>query len=209
MFVYLIIRTPSEEVRSRVPNGRVLNSPDPPGFLQQICQSIKNNVFPQGNTCSSDDDDDEKKHSACSHVVAVLSSIFRSSTQLGCMEVLSRPPLIYSVMGTSQEVAIGPVAVVSLLISSMISKLVDPVSYRNLVFTATFFAGTFQALFGILRLGFVIDFLSHAAIVGFMGGAAIVIGLQQLKSLLGITHFTTKTDVVSVLLIHLALHGIL
>ena len=43
------------------------------------------------------------------------------------------------------------------------------------------------------------DFLSHAAIVGFMAGAAIVIGLQQLKSLLGITHFTTKTDVVSVL----------
>lgn len=43
------------------------------------------------------------------------------------------------------------------------------------------------------------DFLSHAAIVGFMGGAAIVIGLQQLKGLLGISHFTTKTDVVSVL----------
>lgn len=49
------------------------------------------------------------------------------------------------------------------------------------------------------RLGFLIDFLSHAAIVGFMAGAAIVIGLQQLKSLLGISHFTTKTDVVSVL----------
>lgn len=52
---------------------------------------------------------------------------------------------------------------------------------------------------GSCRLGFLIDFLSHAAIVGFMAGAAIVIGLQQLKSLLGISHFTTKTDVVSVL----------
>lgn len=49
------------------------------------------------------------------------------------------------------------------------------------------------------RLGFLVDFLSHAAIVGFMGGAAIVIGLQQLKGLLGIDHFTTRTDVVSVL----------
>ena len=49
------------------------------------------------------------------------------------------------------------------------------------------------------RLGFLVDFLSHAAIVGFMGGAAIVIGLQQLKGLLGISHFTSKTDVVSVL----------
>lgn len=43
------------------------------------------------------------------------------------------------------------------------------------------------------------DFLSHAALVGFMAGAAIVIGLQQLKGLLGITHFTNKTDVISVL----------
>lgn len=43
------------------------------------------------------------------------------------------------------------------------------------------------------------DFLSHAAIVGFMAGAAIVIGLQQLKGLLGISKFTTNTDVVSVL----------
>lgn len=48
------------------------------------------------------------------------------------------------------------------------------------------------------RLGFLVDFLSHAAIVGFMGGAAIIIGLQQLKGLIGISHFTNKTDVISV-----------
>lgn len=53
--------------------------------------------------------------------------------------------------------------------------------------------------FASIRLGFLVDFLSHAAIVGFMAGAAIVIGLQQLKGLLGISHFTAKTDVVSVL----------
>ncbi|KAG1342403.1 hypothetical protein COCNU_05G006320 [Cocos nucifera] len=113
------------------------------------------------------------------------------------------PPLIYAVMGSSREIAIGPVAVVSLLLSSMLQKLadpqVDPVSYRKLVFTSTFFAGIFQAAFGLFRLGFLVDFLSHAAIVGFMGGAAIVISLQQLKGLLGITHFTSKTDVVSVM----------
>ncbi|XP_010905915.2 low affinity sulfate transporter 3 [Elaeis guineensis] len=113
------------------------------------------------------------------------------------------PPLIYAVMGSSREIAIGPVAVVSLLLSSMLQKLadpqVDPVSYRKLVFTSTFFAGIFQAAFGLFRLGFLVDFLSHAVIVGFMGGAAIVISLQQLKGLLGIAHFTTKTDVVSVI----------
>ncbi|XP_077213875.1 low affinity sulfate transporter 3-like isoform X1 [Tasmannia lanceolata] len=113
------------------------------------------------------------------------------------------PPMIYAVMGSSREIAIGPVAVVSLLLSSMIQKtvdpFVDPIAYRKLVFTATFFAGTFQAAFGMFRLGFLVDFLSHAAIVGFMGGAAIVIGLQQLKGLLGISYFPTKTDVISVL----------
>lgn len=51
----------------------------------------------------------------------------------------------------------------------------------------------------IYRLGFLVDFLSHAAVVGFVAGAAIVIGLQQLKGLLGIRHFTTKTDIVSVM----------
>ncbi|KAK4790365.1 hypothetical protein SAY86_017669 [Trapa natans] len=113
------------------------------------------------------------------------------------------PPLIYAVMGTSKEIAIGPVAVVSMLTSSMIQKVVDPtadpIGYRGLVFTATFFAGVFQASFGIFRLGFLVDLLSHAAVVGFMAGAAIVIGFQQLKGLLGISHFTNRTDVVSVM----------
>ncbi|RZC06835.1 low affinity sulfate transporter 3-like isoform X2 [Glycine soja] len=113
------------------------------------------------------------------------------------------PPLIYAVMGSSREIAIGPVAVVSLLLSSLVPKVVDPAvdpdAYRNVVFTVTLFAGIFQAAFGIFRLGFLVDFLSHAALVGFMAGAAIMIGLQQLKGLLGITHFTNKTDVISVL----------
>lgn len=65
------------------------------------------------------------------------------------------PPLIYSLMGSSRELAIGPVAVVSLLLSSLIQKIEDPianpVAYRNLVFTVTFFAGIFQAAFGLFR----------------------------------------------------------
>lgn len=105
-------------------------------------------------------------------------------------------------MGTSREIAIGPVAVVSLLLSAMVQKIedpvADPIAYRKLVFTVTFFAGTFQAMFGFLRFGFLVDFLSHAALVGFMAGAAIVIGLQQLKGLLGLSHFTNNTDIVSV-----------
>jgi high affinity sulfate transporter 1 len=113
------------------------------------------------------------------------------------------PPLIYAAMGSSKDIAIGPVAVVSLLIGSLLQNEVDPVKnkeeYLRLAFTATFFAGITQAALGFLRLGFLIEFLSHAAIVGFMGGAAITIALQQLKYVLGIKSFTKKTDIISVM----------
>ncbi|KAI4375854.1 hypothetical protein MLD38_013674 [Melastoma candidum] len=106
------------------------------------------------------------------------------------------PPLIYAFMGSSRDIAIGPVAVVSLLLGTLVQNEVDPVkepvTYRRLVFTATFFAG-------ITQLGFVIDFLSHATVIGFMAGAAITIALQQLKNFLGIKNFTKKTDIISVM----------
>ncbi|KAJ7006758.1 sulfate transporter 1.2-like [Populus alba x Populus x berolinensis] len=114
------------------------------------------------------------------------------------------PPLIYAFMGSSRDIAIGPVAVVSLLLGTLLqNEINDPVGnaaeYRRLAFTATFFAGITQVTLGFFRLGFLIDFLSHAAIVGFMGGAAITIALQQLKGFLGIKKFTKKTDIVSVM----------
>ncbi|KAF5442433.1 hypothetical protein F2P56_035090 [Juglans regia] len=113
------------------------------------------------------------------------------------------PPLIYAFMGSSRDIAIGPVAVVSLLLGTLLQNEIDahtdPIGYRRLAFTATFFAGVTQATLGLFRLGFLIDFLSHAAIVGFMGGAAITIALQQLKGFLGIKTFTKKTDIVSVM----------
>lgn len=113
------------------------------------------------------------------------------------------PPLIYAVMGSSRDIAIGPVAVVSLLMGTLLQNEVDPSKakeeYLRLAFTATFFAGITQAALGILRLGFLIDFLSHAAIVGFMAGAAITIALQQLKGFFGINNFTSDTDIISVM----------
>ncbi|KAL8172431.1 hypothetical protein V2J09_024235 [Rumex salicifolius] len=113
------------------------------------------------------------------------------------------PPLIYACMGSSRDIAIGPVAVVSLLLGTLLQAEIDPVKqpeeYLRLAFTATFFAGITEAALGFFRLGFLIDFLSHAAIVGFMAGAAVTIALQQLKGLLGIKDFTKKTDIVSVL----------
>ncbi|KAJ6685515.1 LOW AFFINITY SULFATE TRANSPORTER 3-LIKE [Salix purpurea] len=215
----------------------VLNSPDPPGLLQELGSSVREIIFSHGNKHASSAAGQKQQSRAMKFLQGVFPilrwgrdykvSEFKNDLMAGLtLASLSIPqsigyanlakldpqyglytsvipPLIYTVMGSSREIAIGPVAVVSMLLSSMIGEiqdpLADPVAYRNFVFTVTLFAGTFQAIFGLFRLGFLVDFLSHASIVGFMGGAAIVIGLQQLKGLLGIRHFTTKTDVVSVL----------
>lgn len=65
------------------------------------------------------------------------------------------PPLIYTFMGSSRDIAIGPVAVVSLLLGTLIRNEIDPTKnpheYRRLAFTATFFAGVTQATLGFFR----------------------------------------------------------
>ncbi|KAL8232390.1 hypothetical protein R6Q57_002168 [Mikania cordata] len=113
------------------------------------------------------------------------------------------PPLIYAVLGSSKHLAVGPVSITSLVMGTMLNDAVSytlhPVSYLRLAFTATFFAGLFQASLGFLRLGFLIDFLSKATLVGFMAGAAVIVSLQQLKGLLGIVKFTSKMQIIPVL----------
>ncbi|KAK7305990.1 hypothetical protein VNO77_43904 [Canavalia gladiata] len=113
------------------------------------------------------------------------------------------PPLIYALLASSREIVIGPGTVDSLLLSSMIQRLKDPIldsiTYTHLVLTVTFFAGIFQIAFGLFRFGFLVDYLSPAIIVGFLAAAALGIGLQQLKGLFGIVKFTNKTDLISVM----------
>ncbi|XP_022843864.1 probable sulfate transporter 3.4 [Olea europaea var. sylvestris] len=113
------------------------------------------------------------------------------------------PPLIYSVLGSSKHLAVGPVSIASLVMGTMLSESVsyseEPILYLQLALTATFFAGLFQASLGFLRLGFIIDFLSKATLVGFMAGAAVIVALQQLKGLFGIDHFTNKMQLIPVL----------
>ncbi|XP_059317375.1 probable sulfate transporter 3.3 [Lycium ferocissimum] len=113
------------------------------------------------------------------------------------------PPLVYAVLGSSRDLAVGPVSIASLVLGSMLREVVsptkDPILFLQLAFTSTFFAGLFQASLGFLRLGFIIDFLSKATLIGFMAGAAVIVSLQQLKSLLGITNFTKQMAIVPVL----------
>ena len=113
------------------------------------------------------------------------------------------PPLIYALLGSSRDLAVGPVSIASLVMGAMLREAVapeqQPILYLQLAFTATFFAGLFQASLGFLRLGFIVDFLSKATLTGFMGGAAVIVSLQQLKGLLGIVHFTTHMGFVDVM----------
>ncbi|XP_047972353.1 probable sulfate transporter 3.3 [Salvia hispanica] len=113
------------------------------------------------------------------------------------------PPLIYAVLGSSRDLAVGPVSIASLIMGDMLRREVspsqDPILFLQLAFSSTFFAGLFQASLGFLRLGFIIDFLSKATLIGFMAGAAIIVSLQQLKSLLGIKNFTKKMGIVPVM----------
>ncbi|KAG9145407.1 hypothetical protein Leryth_022821 [Lithospermum erythrorhizon] len=113
------------------------------------------------------------------------------------------PPLIYAVFGNSKYLAVGTVAACSLLIAQSLQEVVsptdDPHLYMRMIYTATFISGVVQTLLGFLRLGILVDFLSHSTIVGFMGGTATLICLQQLRGMLGLNHFTQHTDVINVL----------
>ncbi|CAA3029497.1 probable sulfate transporter [Olea europaea subsp. europaea] len=110
------------------------------------------------------------------------------------------PPIVYAVLGSSSDLAVGPVSIASQIMGSMLRQEIspgkDPNLFLQLAFSST---ALFQASIGFVRLGFIIDFLSKATIVGFMAGAAIIVSLQQLKSLLGITNFTKQMGLVPVL----------
>ncbi|WP_194778052.1 SulP family inorganic anion transporter [Pararhodonellum marinum] len=95
------------------------------------------------------------------------------------------PLLLYAIFGTSRQLAVGPVAMVSLLTAAGIATLgaESPESYLVYALTLAFMVGLIQFGMGIMRLGFVVNFLSHPVINGFTSAAAIIIGLSQVKHL--------------------------
>lgn len=114
------------------------------------------------------------------------------------------PLVIYGLLGTSRTLAVGPVAIVSLLVVSGVSPLAEPGSagYIQLVLTLALLVGLIQAVMGLVRLGFLVNFLSHPVLSGFTSAAAIVIGFSQLKHLLGVS--IPQTEQLYELLLHLA-----
>lgn len=98
------------------------------------------------------------------------------------------PLLVYGLLGSSRTLAVGPVAIVSLLVATGITPLAEAGSaaYVQMAITLALLVGVIQALMGVVRLGFLVNFLSHPVLAGFTTAAALVIGFSQLKHLLGI-----------------------
>ena len=97
------------------------------------------------------------------------------------------PVLIGALMGSSRQLSTGPVAVVSLLTAAALGEIVtDPSSYAVYAALLALIVGIFQFSLGVLRLGFVINFLSHPVVTGFTNAAAIIIGASQLPKVFGI-----------------------
>jgi SulP family sulfate permease len=98
------------------------------------------------------------------------------------------PLVVYGLFGTSRTLAVGPVAVVSLMTASAVGRIAEPGSgaYIEAALLLALMSGGFLLLMGILRMGFLANFLSHPVIAGFITASGLIIALSQVKYILGI-----------------------
>ncbi|KAL4885916.1 sulfate transporter family-domain-containing protein [Aspergillus karnatakaensis] len=96
------------------------------------------------------------------------------------------PTLFYTVMGTSKDVTAGPTAIMGLLTGEIVTDLVsEGYSAAAIASAAAFWVGIYSLLLGLLKLGFLLEFIPLPVLSGYVSGAAITIVLQQLKGLFG------------------------
>ncbi len=97
------------------------------------------------------------------------------------------PLIIYAIFGTSRQLAVGPVAMVSLLVASGVGSIatIGTESFISLTILLALMVGLIQLVLGLFKLGFLVNFLSHPVISGFTSAAALIIGFSQLKHLFG------------------------
>ncbi len=114
------------------------------------------------------------------------------------------PPMVAALFGSSRQLATGPVAVVSLMTSASLEPLATLGSegYIAYAILLSLLVGVFQLSLGVLRLGLVVNFLSHPVVNGFTNAAAIIIATSQLSKMFGVSvdnaehHYETITRVV-------------
>lgn len=98
------------------------------------------------------------------------------------------PLILYAVFGSSRVLAVGPVALVSLIVASTLNTLSATVGADQFPAVAGMLAlmvGAISVVLGLFRIGSIVNFISHHVISGFTSAAALIIGLSQLKHLLG------------------------
>jgi MFS superfamily sulfate permease-like transporter len=98
------------------------------------------------------------------------------------------PPLVASLFGSSRQLATGPVAVVSLLTATALEPLATAGSQQYIAYAIllALLVGIFQFSLGVLKLGLVVNFISHPVVNGFTNAAALIIASSQLPRLLGV-----------------------
>ncbi|MEO1920206.1 MAG: sulfate permease [Paracoccaceae bacterium] len=98
------------------------------------------------------------------------------------------PLVIYAIFGTSRALAVGPVAVASLMTAAAVGELVSQGTpeYYAAAIALALISGLMLLVVGFLRLGFLANFLSHPVISGFITASAIIIATSQLKHILGV-----------------------
>jgi MFS superfamily sulfate permease-like transporter len=98
------------------------------------------------------------------------------------------PPMVAALFGSSRQLSTGPVAVVSLMTAASLAPLATAGSegYIAYAILLALMVGAFQFLLGVLRLGLVVNFLSHPVINGFTNAAAIIIATSQLSKMFGV-----------------------
>ena len=98
------------------------------------------------------------------------------------------PLVAYAIFGTSRALAVGPVAVVSLMTAAAVGNLAlqGTAEYAAAAITLAFISGLMLTLMGVFRLGFIANFLSHPVIAGFITASGVLIATSQLKHLLGV-----------------------
>ena len=97
------------------------------------------------------------------------------------------PGIIAALFGSSRQLATGPVAVVSLMTAAALEPLaLTPDMYVAYAIALAMMVGIFQLILGVLRLGVLVDFLSHPVVIGFTNAAAIIIATSQLSKIFGV-----------------------
>ena len=98
------------------------------------------------------------------------------------------PTIVGAVFGSSRQLSTGPVAMTSLLTAASVAPLAAHGTewFYSCVILLALLSGLFQILFGVLRVGVLLNFLSHPVLMGFINAAALIIGLSQLPTMLGI-----------------------